>query len=169
MNDCIRIGGWFDVLIAGPEGEWRTRVQNGVTTAALSRTLRQLQGGLATLNWGFGLIDNTDFSALAQADTLASHAGWTEFTGYTVDSSDSFRPQWTPNSPVSNQIITTESVQSFVITDEAVVLRGIFLCSNTVKASFTGTLWATGLFEGPRRLPIGATITSTYACAIEAG
>lgn len=170
--DRVLLGGWFDV-VARERGKvaWRERVKNGLTEAALELAITQLQDGEATLNWGFGLIDNDDFEELAFTDTLETHAGWTEFTDYTVveTGSATARPQWTPTHPVTNQLITTDSASTFEMTVSA-TLAGVFLCNSVIKSIVLEKIcWATGLFDAPRHLPIGGTITSGYTCAIEVG
>jgi hypothetical protein len=47
---------------------------------------------IASSAWCIGLISSSGYTALAAADTMGSHAGWTEFTGY----SQGTRVAWAP-------------------------------------------------------------------------
>ncbi len=95
---------------------------------------------IASTDWAIGLISLSGYSALAAADTAASHAGWTEFTGYT----QATRVAWGPGTPAS-QSITNASAAVFDINATGTV-KGIFVISEDTKGGTTGTLWATGLF-----------------------
>ena len=52
---------------------------------------------IANNSWFVGHISLTSFTALAAADTMASHTGWTEFTGY----SQSTRVAWASGAAAS--------------------------------------------------------------------
>lgn len=129
---------------------------NGDTTAGLNDMLSvYFNSGTQKTLWYLGLISNTGFSALAAADTSASHAGWTEAVPY----SNVTRPQWTPNAP-SNGIITGSSV-SFTINATHDV-KGAFIISENTKSGATGVLFATGTFSSVQSLTSGQTFTITY-------
>lgn len=95
----------------------------------------------ATANWFMGLISNSGYSALAATDTMASHAGWTEFTSYTQAN----RVGWAPDAAASQSITNSTPVQ-FDVNGTGTV-KGIFICNNSTKSGTTGTLWATALFS----------------------
>src|SRR5436190_4270768 len=61
--------------------------------------------------WCLGLISITGFSALAATDVMNSHAGWTEFTGY----SQANRVAWGSIASAS-QTITNTTPATFSIT-----------------------------------------------------
>jgi len=96
---------------------------------------------IASTSWFGGLISNAGYSALSASDTMASHSGWAEFTGYT----QSTRVAWGPGTPAS-QSITNASPMTFDINATG-TLKGIFITSNSTKSGTTGKLWATGLFS----------------------
>src|SRR5687768_11508230 len=72
---------------------WAESFTNGITTAGLNHALEtQFRGGSAVNPWKLGLIDGSSTPALAAADTMSSHAGWTEVTAY----AEAARPDWSP-------------------------------------------------------------------------
>lgn len=115
-------------------------------------------GGSATgsSSWVIGLISNSGYSALAAADTMASHAGWTEFTGY----SQANRVQWGPGS-ASSQSVTNSSPATFDINATGTV-KGIFVCNQNTKSGTSGILWATALFTADVPVTSGDQLKVTY-------
>jgi hypothetical protein len=111
---------------------------------------------IASTSWYVGLISNSGYSALAAADTMASHGGWTEFTGYT----QSTRVAWGPGA-ASGQSTTNASPATFDINATG-TLKGIFVTSNSTKSGTTGKLWATGLFAADVPVSNGDQMKITY-------
>lgn len=100
--------------------------------------------------WYMGLINNSGFSAIAAADTMASHAGWTEFVSYT----ETTRPAWTKDA-ASGNAITATSPSVFTISADG-TLYGGFIVSNNTKSGGTGILWSAGGFPTP--VPVQASV-----------
>lgn len=111
---------------------------------------------IASASWFIGLISNSGYSALAAGDTMASHAGWTEFTAY----SQSTRVAWGPGAAAS-QSITNSSPATFDINSSGTV-KGIFVTSNSTKSGTTGKLWATALFNADVPVSNGDQLRATY-------
>lgn len=111
---------------------------------------------IANSSWFIGLISNSGYSALAAADTMASHAGWTEFTGYT----QATRVAWGAGEPAS-QSITNASPATFDVNASGTV-KGVFVVSNSTKGGTTGRLWATALFSTDVPVTNGDQLRVTY-------
>lgn len=111
---------------------------------------------IASSSWFIGLISNSGYSALNAADTMASHSGWTEATGYT----QSTRVAWGPGTPAS-QSITNASPATFDINATATI-KGIFVTSNSTKGGTTGKLWSTALFSADVPVTSGDQLRVTY-------
>lgn len=94
--------------------------------------------------WYFGLIDDTGTPSLSAADTMSSHAGWTEFTDY----DEATRVQWSPDAAASGSI-TNGTASTFNINATG-DLYGMFLASNSTKGGTTGTLWATAAYSSSK-------------------
>lgn len=111
---------------------------------------------IASSSWFIGLISSASYSALAAVDTMSSHAGWTEATGYT----QSTRVAWGPGAAAS-QSITNASPATFDMNATATV-KGIFVVSNSTKGGTTGTLWSTALFSADVPVTSGDQLRVTY-------
>jgi len=108
--------------------------------------------------WYIGLINNSGFTALAAADTHASHGGWTEFT----DFDESFRGEWTEGA-ASSQSMTNASSVDFSINVDSSAINGIFIADLLTKGSTaSGTLWSTGSFATAVAADDGDTLSITY-------
>lgn len=106
--------------------------------------------------WYVSLINNSGFSALADADTMSSHAGWTEFTSY----DESTRVQWSPGAAAAGAI-TNASAMTFTINATG-TLYGAFITSGSAKSGTAGTLWATAAFNTAKPVSNGDEIKITY-------
>lgn len=93
-------------------------------------------------NWYIGLVNNSGWTAFDVTDTMASHAGWTEFTTY----SQSTRVAWSPAAAAAGSISNSTPAQ-FDMTGSG-TLKGIFIASNNTKSGTSGTLWSAGAFSG---------------------
>ena len=150
----VRFGGRFGLEIFDKKGR-RINVLdflNGITNEGLTDLLQAyFKDGVASPAWYFGLIAGT--GTLNAADTLASYAGWTEFTDYTGD-----RKAWMPEDAAAREIgnITTSD---FAITGSG-TLKGAFLAS--VDTGTAGILWSTGLFNTNQPVENGNTIKLSY-------
>ena len=110
----------------------------------------------STANWFIGLISNTGYSGLAVTDTMASHSGWTELTGYTQGT----RVSWGP-AAASGQSITNVTPNQFDINATA-TCKGVFVVNDGTKGGSTGTLWATALFSADVPVNNGDQLKTTY-------
>ena len=115
---------------------------------------------IAASSWFMGLISAASYSAIAVANTMASHGTWLEFTDYT----QSTRPAWGPGAS-SGQIITNASPCTFDF-DDTGTLKGIFIVSNSTKAGTTGVLWSVGLFASDVDVVDEDQIKLTYSAAL---
>lgn len=111
---------------------------------------------IANNSWFIGLISLTSFTALAAADTMSSHSGWTEFTGY----SQANRVAWGSQTATAQSTSNTTPAQ-FDITSSGTV-KGVFITSNSTISGTTGTLWATALFGADVPVTNGDQLKITY-------
>lgn len=132
-------------------------IPNGVTNSAKDTALDILFYTASKIsNWYCGLISGASYSGVAAADTMASHAGWLEFTGY----SQANRVAWGTGAP-SSQVVTNSSAMTFSINASG-TLKGIFIASNNTKSGTTGTLWSTALFAADLSVNSGDSLNFTY-------
>ena len=109
--------------------------------------------------WYVGLIEDTDWSAFAAADTMASHAGWTECTSY----DEATRQEW-PEGAASSQSITNAVTVDFTMSATKTV-KGFFLTDNTTKGGSSGTLGPCFLFAGGDRSVVDDDVIKVTATA----
>lgn len=112
--------------------------------------------GTQITTWYIGLISLASFSALAAGDTMSSHAGWIEYTGY----SQANRVQWTSGAAAS-QSVTNGTPATFDMNATGTV-KGIFITSSNTKSGTTGTLWSTASFSADVPVVSGDQLKITY-------
>ena len=159
MESGLRLGGRFDVVCKSPDGveKWRESVHNLVVNAGLNYALdASLSGGTPITSWYVGLIN--DSPTIAAANTMSSHAGWTEFTAY----DEAARQAWTEAGPSSQSITNSASTADFTISTNSSVIAGAFLTSDNTKSGTSGTLFAAAAFSADKNADDGDTLSVTY-------
>jgi len=138
-------------------------ISNGVTNVALDDILDTYFGATAKkAAFYLGLIDSVGFTAVAGADTMASHAGWSEFATY----NEAVRQTWTP-AAASGQAMTGVAVSEFTIgTISNQNLQGLFVTDSSTKSGATGFLWSTALFSSPAPIVTADVFRTTYTLRI---
>ena len=156
----LQLQGRWKAECYGDDGKlkWVEEVPNGITDIGINAILDiafRNQTQIAT--WYAGLIDNSGFTALAAADTMASHAGWSESVAY----SDANRITWSTIAAAS-RLITNTTTMDFSINATATI-NGIFITSDNTKSGTSGTLWSTASFSTTRSVVNGDTLRLTYS------
>lgn len=157
-NDRLQFKGIFKVE------HWRAGkkigdidIKNTVTTDGKNNIFNIMFGGLTQITaWFAGLIDNTGYSSNPVTDTMSSHSGWVEWQSY----NEATRGQWTPGGASAGSI-TNPTAITYTINANG-TLRGIFITSNSAKASTTGVLWSTVLFSTTVPVVAADQIKVTY-------
>lgn len=155
IQEAFRAGGVFEVVCYGPDGQekWREVAHNLVTNVGLNHILDTVfHGGTQITTWYVGL-KNT--GTVAAADTLASHAGWTENTNYTGD-----RKEYVEAAAGSQSITNSANKASFSINADSQTIAGAFLTSAATGTS--GTLFSAADFASPKSADSGDTLEVTY-------
>jgi hypothetical protein len=169
LSDTVGAGGVYSVTCVGADGveKWTDTFHNLV-----------MNGGLANMNgvyfassaqsttWYLGLVTGPGSgTTFAAADTLASHAGWTENTDYTPSGRKAvtFGAATTANpSVISNSAAPT----SFSMNATATI-AGAFLCN--VASGTSGVLFSAGDFTGgDKSVASGDTLNVTYTFSLTA-
>jgi hypothetical protein len=109
-------------------------------------------------SWFIGLKSSS--GNISAGDTLASHT-WTESTAY----SDSTRVAWTGVAGSAGSADNSGSPAVFHI-NGSVTIYGAFLCSQSNKASTTGTLLGVGDFSQSRTVISGDILNVTITCSV---
>lgn len=169
FTEKAKAGGVFKVQCLDKDGnlKWEAEFPNLVVNEGLKdMNNRYFKGSSYTAAWYMGLITGPGASNVFDAnDTLASHAGWTEFTNY----SGGVRPQVTFGTPsLADPSVITNTPTAFSISSSGGVVAGAFLCSATSGTS--GTLFSEANFESPgdRTVVSGDTLNVTYTFSLDA-
>lgn len=159
--DLLKLKGKFFVEHYDKDGNLKGKypVNNGITNAGKNSILDvYFNSGTPLTTWYIGLIDNgVGSNTLAAGDTLASHAGWAEFTNYSGN-----RVAWGQGA-ASSQQVTNASPATFTITGGGGTLYGIFVC--TVNTGTSGVLWSTAAFSATVPVVAGDQMKVTYTLA----
>lgn len=159
MKEKLPLKGFFKIDHFNQEGEHLGTYEgpNGIVDVGLNYLLDAgFNGGTQNSSWYMGLIDNAAFSTLNAADTMGSHAGWTEAEGYT----EAGRPEWDAGAAGSRQV-TNAATTNFSINGTA-TMYGIFITTVNTKGGSTGTLWSTAAFSSTVATSNGDTLKVTY-------
>jgi hypothetical protein len=170
FNENAKAGGVFTVQCLDKDGnlKWESAAPNLVVNEGLQNMNTQFfKGSAYTAAWYMGLITGPGASTtIAAADTLASHAGWTEFTNYSGN-----RPAisfGTASTADPSVISNSASPSSFSISSSGGVVAGAFICSVTTGTS--GVLFSASDFQSPgdRTVVSGDTLNVTYTFSLDA-
>lgn len=142
--------------------KWREVVQNTVVNAGLNDVLdKYLKGSSYTAAFYVGL---KGAGTIAAADTMSSHAGWSEVTDY----DEATRPALTLGSVSSQSVDNSASAAAFTISDTVTVAGGFITTDNVIGAT-DGTLFGAVDFSASRSCVdddvINVTATFTAANA----
>lgn len=137
--------------------KWEEEVFNGITDVGIAYLLDAgFNGGSQDTTHYIGLVDNAGFSAFADADTMSSHAGWSESVAY----SEGTRVAWNPDAAATRAVTNSVTVD-FTMSGSATI-KGIFVSSNSTKSGTTGTLWATAAFSSNASVVASDVLKVTY-------
>jgi len=131
---------------------WRDEFDNVVTTQGANLLGNIMFNGTTQITtWYLGLKGT---GTAAATDTAATHAGWSEVTGY----SESVRQTLTLASFSSRTASNASSPAVFTI-NASVTVAGVFLISNSTKGGTTGSLYSAGDFSGGANSMSSGTLT----------
>lgn len=140
-----------------PDGSlrWTEEIKNIVVDVGVNDLLdKYFKGAAYTAAHFCGLADGTP--TFAAADTMGSHAGWAEVTGY----SNATRPALTLGSVAAKSVDNSASKAVFTV-NATVTVGGAFVTTNNTKGGTTGVLYGGAAFVADRAALSGDTITLT--------
>lgn len=146
----------FEVECRDKDGKlkWIEAFRNTVMTVGKNEVLdKTFKASAYTASWFVGLIQSDNFSAIAAADTMASHAGWEECVAY----SEANRQALTLGSVSAGSVNNSASKAVFTMNATKTV-KGLFVVTNNTKSGTTGTLFSAGLFSGGDRAVISTDV-----------
>lgn len=173
MSEQADAHGVYTIECIGPDGviKWTDTAENVVATVGKNLALDTYLAGSAYTVVGpfMGLISSVSYTAVAAADTMASHAGWTEAgvtnaPTYTIPRKTAV---WSAASAGSKAL---SAALSFAITGSGTV-KGCFMVYGTGALSTidntAGTLYSAGLFTGGDKIVANLdTLNVSYTASL---
>jgi len=165
-----KAGGVYKIQCVGADGQvkWEEEMHNLVVNQGLQSMVSvHLNGATQIAAWYIGLITGPGSgTTIAAGDTLASHAGWTEFTNYSGNRKAAVFGTATTADP--SVIDNTASPASFTISGGGGTVAGAFLAS--VDTGTSGVLFSASDFQSPgdRVVVASDTLNVTYTFSLDA-
>ena len=172
-NETVGIAGYYNVTCNDAQGnlKWEESFPNLVNAIGKQLLLDTLLKGSSYTVVGpfLGLINSSP--TFLAADTMTSHAGWTEFTNYTVGGSAVrgtavFASATSSGLSPANITSSAASAITYTITGAGGTVAGCFLVTGSgavsTQSSTAGTLYSAGAFAVPKITTIGDTVAVSY-------
>lgn len=164
-KQAISLENHYHIECFGPDGKlkWEEEFDNLVVNVGLNDNLdKYLKGSAYTAAFYVGLLSATP--TVAAADTMSSHAGWTEVTAY----SESVRETLTLGT-VASQSVSNSGTKAVFTINGSTTVGGAFVTTNNTKGGTTGILYGGGAFTGgDKAVGIGDTLNVTITCTAAA-
>jgi hypothetical protein len=174
-SETVGIEGHYHVVCRDKDGnvKWEEQFPNLVNSIGKELMLDTLLKGVSYSVVGpfLGLISGASPTFLA-ADTMTSHAGWTEFTNYTVGGSAVrgtavFASASSSGLSPSNITTSAASAITYTITGAGGTVGGCFLVTgsgaSSTQGNTSGTLYSAGAFATAKTTTAGDTVSVTYS------
>jgi hypothetical protein len=175
-NETVGIEGYYHVECRDKDGnlKWEEsfpNLVNAVGKELMLDTLLSTSGTYTTVGPFLGLISGSS-PTFAASDTMLSHAGWTEFTNYTVGGSPVrgtavFAAASSSGSSPANVTTCTASAITYTITGGGGTVGGCFLVTgsgaSSTQSNTSGTLYSAGAFAVAKITTAGDTVSVTYS------
>jgi len=117
-------------------------------------------GSSYTAAFFVGLISSVSFSAVAAANTMSSHSGWTEAGPTNAPNySAGTRPSLTMGTAASSRSKVASAAASFTFSGGGTI-KGMFTTTNSTKDGTTGILYNAVLFTGGDRVVASSDVVN---------
>ena len=174
-SETVGLEGVYHVVCRDAEGnvKWEDQFPNLVNAVGKQLMLDTLLSGVSYTTVGpyLGLISGAS-PTFAAADTMATHAGWTEFINYTVGGSAVrgtavFSSATSTGTTPTNVTTKAASAITYTITGAGGTVGGCFLVTgsgaSTTQGNTSGTLYSAGAFATAKVTTAGDTVSVTYS------
>lgn len=172
-DESVGIAGHYHMECRDKDGnlKWEESFPNLVNSIGKELLLDTLFKGVSYTVVGpfLGLINSSP--TFLAADTMTSHAGWTEFIAYTVGGSAVrgtavFASATSAGLSPANITSSLATAITYTITGAGGTVAGCFLVTGagavSTQSSTAGTLYSAGAFAVPKVTTVGDTVAVTY-------
>ena len=172
-DESVGIAGHYHMECRDKDGnlKWEESFPNLVNAIGKELLLNTLLKGVSYTVVGpfLGLINSSP--TFLAADTMTSHAGWTEFIAYTVGGSAVrgtavFASATSAGLSPANITSSLATAITYTITGAGGTVAGCFLVTGagavSTQSSTAGTLYSAGAFAVPKVTTVGDTVSVTY-------
>jgi hypothetical protein len=173
LGETVGAGGVYTVTCVGADGveKWSDTFHNLVVNQGIANMNNvYFAAGTVTNPWYLGLVTGpSSGTTFAAADTLASHAGWTENTAYTTSGGAGVRATVTfgASGTLNPAVISNSASPSSFTMSGTATIAGAFLAS--VSTGTSGVLFSAGDFTGgDKSVASGDTLNVTYTFSLTA-
>ena len=173
-DETVGIEGIYHIECRDAAGnlKWSEEIPNLVVAVGKQLLLDTLLKGVSYSVTGpyLGLISGST-STFAATDTMTSHAGWTEFTNYTVGGSAVrgtavFASSTSTGASPSNVTSSAAASITYTITGAGGTVGGCFLVTgpgaSSTQSNTSGTLYSAGAFSTAKITTAGDTVSVSY-------
>jgi len=173
-NESVGVAGHYHIECRDAAGnlKWEESFPNLVNSIGKQLLMDTLFKGSAYTVVGpfLGLINSSP--TFLAADTMTSHAGWTEFTNYTVGGSAVrgtavFASATSSGLSPANITSSLATAITYTITGAGGTVSGCFLVTGagavSTQSSTAGTLYSAGAFAVPKTTTVGDSVAVTYS------
>jgi hypothetical protein len=174
-NETLGIEGHYHVECRDKDGniKWSetfANLVNAIGKELMLNTLLRTTSTYTTTGMFLGLVSGASPTFGTGSDTMTSHAGWTEFSNYTVGGSavrgtPTFSAATSTGSTPSNVTTCAAAAITYTITGAGGTVGGCFLVIGGTSAfgNTTGTLYSAGAFATAKITTAGDTVSVTYS------
>jgi hypothetical protein len=174
-GESVGIEGYYHVECRDKDGNFKweesfPNLVNAIGKELLLDTLLRTSGTYTTVGPFLGLINSSP--TFLAADTMTSHAGWTEFINYTVSASPVrgtavFAVSTSAGLSPVNITTSLATAITYTITGAGGTVAGCFLVTGSgavsTQSSTAGTLYSAGAFATAKITTVGDTVAVTYS------
>ena len=176
-NETVGVEGFYKVECRDADGnlKWEESFPNLVNEVGkelMFDTLLRTSGTYTTVGPFLGLIGGATPTFGTGSDTQTSHAGWTEFTNYTVGGSPVrgtavFSAATSTGSTPTNVTTCAAASITYTITGGGGTVSGCFLITGSgavdTQSNTGGVLYSAGAFAVAKVTTAGDTVSVTYS------
>lgn len=170
-RDGLKGGGIFTVRCHDKDGnlKWEQKSHNLVVNVGLAYVNTTFfKGSGYTAAWYIGVYGPASSNDPSSADTMASHAGWTEVTAY----SNATRPAATFGAATTADpsVIANSAAPAQFLINASANVGGAFLTTGDTPGGTSGVLFSASDFAAPgdRVVQNGDVLSVTYTFSLDA-